>query len=143
MGAMSEPASDLTPATAETVVDPTAEIRPFSTGLKRGLKHRCPNCGEGKLYTGYLKVAPTCANCGHDLAKYRADDGPAYFTILLVGHLVVAPLLVFPFIWQKPAWFVLLVTLIPLTTLILLLLPRIKGAFIGGLWSIRPAPSHG
>lgn len=132
---MSEPASDTAPQ--------ASEIRPFMTGLKRGLRHRCPNCGEGKLYTGYLKIAPACAACRHDLSVYRADDGPAYFTILLVGHLVVAPLLLFPFIWQKPAWFVLLVTLIPLTTLILLLLPRVKGAFVGGLWSIRPAPQHG
>lgn len=131
--------SDLAPPTTSD----EREHRPFATGLKRGLAHRCPNCGQGRLYTGYLKVAPTCDACGHDLSSYRADDGPAYFTILLVGHLVVAPLLVFPFIWQKPAWFVLLVTLIPLTTLILLLLPRIKGAFIGGLWSIRPAPQHG
>ncbi|MES2035397.1 MAG: DUF983 domain-containing protein [Pseudomonadota bacterium] len=132
---MSEHAADTAPQ--------AQEVRPFLTGLKRGLRHRCPNCGEGKLYTGYLKIAPACAACGHDLSVYKADDGPAYFTILLVGHLVVAPLLLFPFIWQKPAWFVLLVTLIPLTTLILLLLPRIKGAFVGGLWSIRPAPSHG
>lgn len=131
---MSEPASETAPDTAP---------RPFMTGIKRGLRHRCPECGKGKLYTGYLKVAPACDVCGHDLSTYKADDGPAYFTILLVGHLVVAPLLLFPFIWQKPAWFVLLVTLIPLTTLILLLLPRIKGAFVGGLWSIRPAPPHG
>lgn len=120
-----------------------AEHRPFLTGLSRGLRHRCPNCGQGKLYKGYLKVKETCDVCGHDLGAYRADDGPAYFTILLVGHLVVAPLLLFPFIWQKPAWFVLLVTLIPLTVLILTLLPRVKGAFVGGLWSIRPAPQHG
>lgn len=119
------------------------EARPFLTGIKRGLRHRCPNCGEGKLYRGYLKVEDACAACGHDLSGYRADDGPAYFTILLVGHLVIAPLLLFPFIWQMSPWFVVPATVIPLTVLILLMLPRIKGAFIGGLWSIRPAPSHG
>jgi uncharacterized protein (DUF983 family) len=119
------------------------EHRPFLRGLTRGLNHRCPNCGEGRLYARYLKVAPNCASCGHDLSTYRADDGPAYFTILLVGHLVIAPLLLFPFIWEMSPWIVLPATLIPLTTLILLLLPRIKGAFIGGLWSIRPDPQHG
>ncbi len=125
-------------ATAET---PAATgRRPFRTGLARGLKHRCPACGEGRLYSGYLKVEPACASCGHDLSTYRADDGPAYFTILLVGHLIVAPMLLFPFIWELSPWIVLPATLIPLTTLILLLLPRIKGAFIGGLWSIRPSP---
>lgn len=120
-----------------------AERRPFMTGLARGLKHRCPNCGEGGLYARYLKVKPACEACGHDLSGYRADDGPAYFTILIVGHLVVAPLLLFPFIWEMSPWFVVPATLIPLTTLILLLLPRVKGAFIGGLWSIRPDPAHG
>ena len=65
------------------VMTEIAPTRPFMTGLLRGLRHRCPNCGEGKLYRGYLKIAPACDACGHDLSAYRADDGPAYFTILL------------------------------------------------------------
>ena len=103
-------------------------------GLKRGLAGRCPECGEGKLYRKYLKVESVCARCGHDLARYPADDGPAYFTILIVGHLVVAPLLVFPFIWQSSPMVVVPLTLIPLLLLTLALLPRIKGAFIGAMW---------
>ena len=86
------------------------------------------------MYRAYLKVEPVCSVCGHDLARYPADDGPAYFTILIVGHLVVAPLLFFPFIWRASALLVVPLTLIPLLTLTLLLLPRIKGAFIGALW---------
>ena len=97
-------------------------------GLKRGLAERCPNCGQGKLYARYLKVEPVCGSCGHDLARYPADDGPAYFTILIVGHLVVAPLLLFPWIWEGDPAVVLPLTLIPLLVLTLLLLPRIKGA---------------
>lgn len=120
-----------------------AEPCPFMTGLARGLKHRCPQCGEGKLYKGYLKVEPTCAACGHDLSAYRADDGPAYFTILLIGHLLIAPILLFPVIWETSPWIVVPVSLTLLTTVVLAVLPRIKGAFIGGLWSIRPAPAHG
>src|SRR5690242_4563380 len=49
--------------------------------LRRGLRHRCPNCGEGRLYRAYLKVVDSCVACGHELGQYRADDGPAYFTI--------------------------------------------------------------
>ena len=120
-----------------------AEPRPFMTGLSRGLKHRCPNCGEGRLYKGYLKVEPTCSACGHDLSAYRADDGPAYFTILLIGHLLIAPLLLFPVIWEASPWMVVQASLTMLTTVVVAKLPRIKGAFIGGLWSIRPAPAHG
>ncbi|WP_297506501.1 DUF983 domain-containing protein [uncultured Caulobacter sp.] len=107
------------------------------TGLKRGLLHRCPNCGDGRLYMRYLKVDPECEACGHALGAYPADDGPAYFTILLVGHLVVAPLLFFPWIWQASPAIVAPVTLIPLALLTLLALPRVKGAVIGALWAIQ------
>jgi len=109
----------------------------FLTGLKRGLLHRCPNCGDGRLYMRYLKVDPECEVCGHDLADYPADDGPAYFTILIIGHLFVAPLLLFPFIWKAPVGLVLPLTVLPLAALTLLLLPRVKGAVIGALWAIK------
>lgn len=108
----------------------------FMTGLRRGLAHRCPNCGEGKLYRKYLKVETFCSHCDHELAAYPADDGPAYFTILIVGHLIVGPLLLFPIIWQAPALVMVPATLIPLFALTLVLLPRIKGAFIGALWAL-------
>jgi uncharacterized protein (DUF983 family) len=106
------------------------------TGMKRGVLHRCPNCGEGRLYTRYLKVDLDCEVCGHDLARYPADDGPAYFTILIIGHLFVAPLLLFPFIWQMSPALVVPLTVLPLCGLTLLLLPRVKGAVIGALWAI-------
>ena len=110
---------------------------PMLTGLVRGLKHRCPNCGEGRLYRSYLKVEPVCEACGHELASYPADDGPAYFTILLVGHFIVAPLLFFPWIWEASPWIVAPLTLVSVAALTLLLLPRVKGAVIGALWAIR------
>lgn len=120
-----------------------AKTRPFKTGFLRGLSLRCPDCGQGHIYRAYLKIAPVCEVCGHDLSAYKADDGPAYFTILLVGHLVVAPMFFFPWVWETSPLITVPTTLAGLTTLILLLLPRIKGAFVGALWSIRPAPSHG
>lgn len=119
------------------------ELRPFMTGFMRGLRQHCPHCGEGRLFRAYLKVAPACEACGHNLSAYPADDGPAYFTILLVGHLVIAPMFFFPFVWETSPLVIVPAALISLTTLILLLLPRIKGAFVGALWSIRPASSHG
>lgn len=121
----------------------TARPRPFMTGLLRGLRHRCPDCGEGRLYRAYLKIAPVCDACGHDLGAYRADDGPAYFTILLLGHLVVAPMFFFRFMWEASPWLIVPGALGGLTALVLILLPRIKGAFVGALWAIRPAPAHG
>jgi uncharacterized protein (DUF983 family) len=119
------------------VMSETRTASPLLTGLKRGLLHRCPNCGEGRLYMRYLKVDPECEACGHELGGYPADDGPAYFTILLIGHLFVAPLLLFPWIWEAPPALVAPLTLIPLAVLTLLLLPRVKGVVIGALWAIR------
>jgi uncharacterized protein (DUF983 family) len=107
------------------------------TGLKRGLALRCPECGKGRLLHSYLKVRPVCEVCGHDNAQYPSDDAPPYFTILIVGHLVIAPALIFPFIWTWPAQYVLLATIPALAVITLLLLPRVKGAVIGVQWAIR------
>jgi uncharacterized protein (DUF983 family) len=111
--------------------------RPFAASMTRGLKGRCPACGKGHLYWAYLKVEPICQSCGHDLARYPADDGPAYFTILLVGHLVIAPLLLLQVIWQAPAAITVPATLIPLAAATLLLLPKVKGTFIGLLYALN------
>ena len=111
------------------------------TGLKRGSIGRCPNCGQGKLFRRYLKVDPTCAACGHDNAQYPADDAPPYFTILIIGHLIIAPLLLFPIIWQAPAAVVLSIALPGILAATLLLLPRVKGAVIGLQWAIKQRDS--
>lgn len=109
------------------------------TGLKRGVLGKCPNCGEGKLFRRYLKVDPACHACQHDNAQYPADDAPPYFTILIVGHLVIGPLLLFPYIWEWPAHLVLLATLPVLAILSLIVLPRVKGVTVGLQWAIRRA----
>ncbi len=115
---------------------PMTETPTLFRAFTRGLKGKCPCCGEGRLFWKYLKVEPRCEACGHDLARYPADDGPAYFTILIVGHLIVGPLLFFPIIWQAPAMYMVPGTLIPLAAATLLLLPRVKGAFIGVLYRL-------
>ena len=118
----------------------SSEKRSIGEGLRRGLVGRCPNCGEGRLFSGYLKVEPRCGACGHDLSRYRADDGPAYFTILIVGHLFIAPLLCFSFIWTWNPVLVVALTLPAVAAVSLTLLPRIKGAFIGGQWAADATP---
>lgn len=112
------------------------------TAIRRGLAHRCPNCGQGRLYRAYLKVVGQCETCGHALGEYRADDGPAYFTILLVGHLVIAPMLFLQWIWKAPIWLVLPLTLIPLAVITLMALPRVKGALVGLLYSLGTTGEH-
>ncbi len=113
----------------------TSPRDPLWRAALRGLRGFCPRCGVGRIFFRYLKVSPACPDCGLELGRYPADDGPAYFTILLVGHLVVAPLLLFPFIWKTPAMVIVPAVLIPLATLTLLVLPRVKGAVIGLLYA--------
>lgn len=105
--------------------------------MLRGLRGRCPHCGTGRLFYRYLKVSPACEACGLDLDRYPSDDGPAYFTILLVGHLIVAPILLFPIIWRAPVAIIVPAVVAPLIGLTLAILPRTKGAVIGLLYALR------
>ncbi len=113
------------------------------SGLWRGLHRRCPQCDRGALFRGYLKVQETCPVCGHDNGRYRADDAGPYFTILLVGHLVIGPMLVFPFIWKGPIALVLATTLPLIAVMTLVLLPLVKGAVIGAQWGMKAKPGAG
>jgi uncharacterized protein (DUF983 family) len=115
-----------------------AEIaHPLFRSIGRGLAHKCPACGQGRLFGRYLKVEPACAHCTHPLARYPADDGPAYLTILLVGHLIVAPMLFLPIVWESPAYYSLPILLGALTIVVLALLPRIKGGWIGLMYALQ------
>jgi uncharacterized protein (DUF983 family) len=111
-------------------------VHPLIRSVIRGLKGRCPACGEGKLFWRYLKVSAHCPHCDHDLARYPADDGPAYLTILLVGHLLVAPLLIFPIIWQAPAIYSAPIIMSTVGVITLLALSSIKGGWIGLMYAL-------
>lgn len=114
-----------------------AEIRhPLAPSILRGLKGRCPACSHGKLFWKYLKVTGRCEACDEDLAQYPADDGPAYLTIVVVGHLVVAPLLLFPIVWESSPWVSLPLLLGGLAAVTLWLLPRIKGGWVGLMYAL-------
>ena len=115
---------------------PADAKRSIILGMRRGAAQRCPHCGQGALYRKYLKIQP-CPACGHDNTRYPADDAPPYFTILIVGHLVVAPMLFFPWIWQANTALVLATVLPTLMILILLLLPVVKGAVVGLHWALE------
>jgi uncharacterized protein (DUF983 family) len=104
------------------------------TSIKRGVALRCPICGEGKLFRSYLKLCDRCSCCGAMLSELRADDGPAWATILIVGHLIV-PFFIVTVRSNAPDW-VYYAVLFPLTiALTLLLLPRCKGVFVALLYS--------
>ena len=113
----------------------TAAARPdLWTAIKRGLAMRCPICGEGKLFRSYLKLSDRCPHCGAALSELRADDGPAWATILIVGHLIV-PFFIVTVRSNAPDW-IYYAVLFPLTiALTLLLLPRCKGVFVALLYA--------
>jgi uncharacterized protein (DUF983 family) len=108
---------------------------PVAPAVLRGLKGRCPACGDGPLFWKYLKVNGRCQACDQDLARYPADDGPAYLTILLTGHLIVAPMLLFPIMWQNPAVSLPIIFAL-LATATLAVLPRVKGGWIGLMYAL-------
>lgn len=112
-------------------------VYPLARSIGRGLSHRCPACGEGHMFGRYLKVQPHCERCDHELALYPADDGPAYLTILLIGHLIIAPLLIFPIIWQSDPRITLPILLTSLTLVTLALLPRVKGGWVGLMYALQ------
>lgn len=113
------------------------EDRPMRPAILRGWRRRCPRCGKGPILRGYLKVRDTCPVCGEELYHQRADDGPAYLTILIVGHLM-APLLLYIFVAYRPDPLVLASAFcVGTVALSLFLLPRLKGVMIAIQWAKR------
>ncbi|MEM1072946.1 MAG: DUF983 domain-containing protein [Pseudomonadota bacterium] len=101
----------------------------------RGWRRKCPSCGSGPLMKSYLKVNDTCSVCREDLSLHRADDGPAYLTILIVGHLM-APLLHIAFVtWRPEPLTLFTIFAVGCVGLSLYLLPRLKGAIVGYQWA--------
>lgn len=104
--------------------------------MLKGMRSRCPRCGTGKLYRSYLKVVDQCTSCDLELHHQRADDAPPYFTMFIVGHLLV-PLVFLVEINWKPVWWVHLALWGPMAIVLSLwLLPIVKGAIIAVQWNM-------
>ena len=102
-----------------------------------GLAGRCPNCGEGPLFEGFLKVAPRCEACGFDLAKADTGDGPAVFVIMIVGFIVAFSALITEIVAHPPIWLHLVLWL-PLTLILCLALLRpLKGLMLAAQFANR------
>ncbi len=106
------------------------------TDLSRGLRCRCPACGEGRLFARFLKVAPSCPVCGEELHHHRADDFPAYLVILIVGHIIVPLQLLTEQFLAPPLWLHLAVWLPTTLALTLGLLQPMKGAIVAVQWRL-------
>ncbi len=104
---------------------------PPASPIAAGLAGRCPRCGQGRLFQGYLKVRPRCETCDLDFAFADAGDGPAIFIMMLVGFIVVGGALTVEILYHPPMW-VHMALWIPLTLgLALGILRPLKGLMIG------------
>ena len=109
--------------------------RSTSQALSNGAKSKCPNCGEGALYNGFINVNDNCSVCDEELLHHRADDLPPYINILVTGHIVVG----FLMICMKYEWFGMWTTaiggsLLALVMAIVLMRP-LKGMVVGLQWA--------
>ncbi|HZP68875.1 MAG TPA: DUF983 domain-containing protein [Pseudolabrys sp.] len=98
---------------------------PQNLPIGRGLRGRCPRCGEGRLFRGFLSLYPACEHCKLDYSFADSGDGPAVFVILIGGGIVVFAALMTEVLYQPPYWLhallwlplILIVTLAPLRLL--------------------------
>lgn len=110
---------------------------PMLIAIGRGLLGRCPACGKSHLFNGFLRVVAECTTCGAPLGLARADDAPPYFTILIVGHIVIPAMLITQKLYDPSNW-TLSAIFLPLTLVLALgLLRPIKGATVGAMLSFN------
>lgn len=111
--------------------------RSWKSAMARGLTCRCPACGKGRLFRAFLKVADTCPTCGTDLHHQRADDAPPYFTMMIVGHILIPAVVIVERVWHPEIWLQLSLWL-PLTFFLTIgLIQPVKGAIVGLQWALR------
>jgi len=115
---------------------PPYAVPPLRTAVARGLTNRCPVCGEGQVFRSYLKLVPHCRVCNTPLGRLRADDAPPYFTIFLVGHLLVPVALWVEKAWMPPMWLHMAIWLPLFAVLSMLMLQPVKGAVVGWMTSL-------
>ncbi len=122
------------PLLSDPSPEPKGSSHDFWLVLLRGLIGRCPHCGKGRLLRNYLKPVDHCSVCAQAYGHIRADDGPAWLTIVLVGH-ILAPILLYVIPNSHwPDWVSMVVWPSFAFILALLILPRAKGLFIGLIW---------
>ncbi len=106
-------------------------LPPLRVSLWRGARNRCPVCGEGKVFRGYLRVVEECEHCHAPLGTLRADDAPPYFTIFLVGHLLLPPVLWIERHYSPEMWIQMSFWIPTFAIVTTLLLRPVKGATVG------------
>jgi uncharacterized protein (DUF983 family) len=114
-----------------------SETREVWQAVRRGWQRRCPSCGSGPMLKGYLKVRDSCPVCGEALHHHRADDGPPYLTLLIVGHIIGPAMLWFFVAFEPDPYTFMAIFMVGATALSLWFLPRLKGVIVGVQWANR------
>jgi uncharacterized protein (DUF983 family) len=114
----------------------THEPVTLSRALWRGLRMRCPNCGQASLFGRFLKVVDHCPACGEEFSHHRADDFPPYLVIIVLGHLVVPIALAVEVSFAPPIWLQYLIWLPLVVAGAIALLQPAKGAVVALQWQL-------
>ncbi len=103
----------------------------------RGLSRRCPRCGQGRMFTGYLSVRERCDVCQMAFEPLRSDDAPPYFTLFIVGHLVISLYLLLWSFLTVPLWAQASIWCGLTLVLCLALLPFVKGGVMAVIFRTK------
>src|SRR5271156_3000851 len=123
------------------MAQPERRYPPISA-IGAGLGGRCPRCGDGRLFQGFLTVAPRCEACGLDFGFADSGDGPAVFVTLIAGFLVLGVALAIDVAYEPPLW-IYLMFFLPLTLLVCLgLLRPLKGLLVASQYKNKAAPGR-
>ena len=113
------------------------EERSRRAAMWRGVLGLCPQCGEKTLFQKYLKISHKCSSCGLNLSGHQADDAPPYFTIFIVGHVIVPVALIVERLYTPPLYVHALLFCLLAIAVSLISLPMVKGAVVGLQWALR------
>ncbi len=80
------------------------EVRHMPSSIEVGIRGCCPRCGEGRLFGGFIDLAPKCDKCGLDYGFADSGDGPAVFIMMIAGFVIVGLVLWVEFTWSPPYW---------------------------------------
>ena len=115
---------------------PGIDSKALFASMRRGFRRHCPRCGKGLLFNGYLKPRPVCSICHAETGLIHTADIAPYFTILLVGHIIVPLLLLSEQHAAPPIWFQAILWPSLALALTLWFLPRVKGCIMGLMWAL-------
>ena len=109
--------------------------RSWLKGISRGFSRKCPQCGEGRIFARYMTNHEQCSVCDLYFSGHRADYPPPYFTIMIVGHVIIPLALAVKQIFEPSLGMQFLIWIPVLTVSTYYFLPRSKGALIGLQWA--------